>query len=115
MSVADVVVRRIDQSVDRHQMGETEYVIHMQFFHQALLVGGHGFRTQIELLTDDREWFAAHQHHGHLTLATGQRSEEHTSELQSLMSTSYAVFCLNKKKNQMPNPSEDNEQNKLLT
>src|SRR3546814_8018631 len=30
-----------------------------------------------------------------------QRSEEHTSELQSLMSISYAVFCLkNKKPNQ---------------
>src|SRR3546814_10479107 len=28
-----------------------------------------------------------------------QRSEEHTSELQSLMRTSYAVFCLKKKKN----------------
>src|SRR3546814_8198688 len=27
-----------------------------------------------------------------------QRSEEHTSELQSLMRTSYAVFCLKKKK-----------------
>src|SRR3546814_6843050 len=27
----------------------------------------------------------------------GSRSEEHTSELQSLMRTSYAVFCLNKK------------------
>src|SRR3546814_9110400 len=27
----------------------------------------------------------------------GRRSEEHTSELQSLMRTSYAVFCLNKK------------------
>src|SRR3546814_1588264 len=30
---------------------------------------------------------------------TAGRSEEHTSELQSLMRTSYAVFCLNKKKN----------------
>src|SRR3546814_9037324 len=27
----------------------------------------------------------------------GGRSEEHTSELQSLMRNSYAVFCLNKK------------------
>src|SRR3546814_7211573 len=27
------------------------------------------------------------------------RSEEHTSELQTLMRNSYAVFCLNKKKN----------------
>src|SRR3546814_4292672 len=28
---------------------------------------------------------------------TGGRSEEHTSELQSLMRISYAVFCLKKK------------------
>src|SRR3546814_3974439 len=31
--------------------------------------------------------------------AIGGRSEEHTSELQSLMRTSYAVFCLKKKNN----------------
>src|SRR3546814_1426471 len=30
-----------------------------------------------------------------------RRSEEHTSELQSLMRISYAVFCLKKKKNQI--------------
>src|SRR3546814_16726594 len=30
------------------------------------------------------------------------RSEEHTSELQSLMRISYAVFCLKKKKNVSP-------------
>src|SRR3546814_765765 len=30
--------------------------------------------------------------------AAGARSEEHTSELQSLMRISYAVFCLNKKR-----------------
>src|SRR3546814_7651761 len=34
--------------------------------------------------------------------ATGLRSEEHTSELQSLMRISYAVFCL-KKKNKYTN------------
>src|SRR3546814_7313192 len=33
--------------------------------------------------------------HGHCHAAT--RSEEHTSELQSLMRISYAVFCLKKK------------------
>src|SRR3546814_5941551 len=32
------------------------------------------------------------------TKAFGNRSEEHTSELQSLMRISYAVFCLKKKK-----------------
>src|SRR3546814_1149094 len=34
-----------------------------------------------------------------VTLADLDRSEEHTSELQSLMRISYAVFCLKKKKN----------------
>src|SRR3546814_10019487 len=32
------------------------------------------------------------------TACTATRSEEHTSELQSLMRISYAVFCLKKKK-----------------
>src|SRR3546814_10865515 len=35
--------------------------------------------------------------------ARATRSEEHTSELQSLMRISYAVFCLKKKKNQLHN------------
>src|SRR3546814_4788724 len=33
----------------------------------------------------------------------GERSEEHTSELQSLMRNSYAVFCLKKKKHSKRN------------
>src|SRR3546814_13632636 len=37
---------------------------------------------------------------GLLALGGGERSEEHTSELQSLMRISYAVFCLKKKKKQ---------------
>src|SRR3546814_7594195 len=36
-------------------------------------------------------------------LAAIIRSEEHTSELQSLMRISYAVFCLKKKKNNIYN------------
>src|SRR3546814_4514810 len=36
-------------------------------------------------------------------LQRGNRSEEHTSELQSLMRISYAVFCLKKKKNTRDN------------
>src|SRR3546814_942344 len=42
-------------------------------------------------------------HRDHRTRPGGsqeKRSEEHTSELQSLMRNSYAVFCLNKKKKQ---------------
>src|SRR3546814_2207360 len=33
--------------------------------------------------------------------ARDRRSEEHTSELQSLMRNSYAVFCLKKKKHEI--------------
>src|SRR3546814_8044515 len=36
------------------------------------------------------------------------RSEEHTSELQSLMRISYAVFCLKKKKNTRKNKKRHN-------
>src|SRR3546814_9493143 len=42
-------------------------------------------------------WVLALAPIGVLALAFG-RSEEHTSELQSLMRISYAVFCLKKKK-----------------
>src|SRR3546814_1578012 len=35
----------------------------------------------------------------HVLIGRASRSEEHTSELQSLMRTSYAVFCLKKKTN----------------
>src|SRR3546814_8893766 len=39
----------------------------------------------------------------------GGRSEEHTSELQSLMRISYAVFCLKKKKRTMITINNINE------
>src|SRR3546814_3972480 len=43
--------------------------------------------------------------------ATDCRSEEHTSELQSLMRISYAVFCLKKKKHRSEaQPIEHNTQ-----
>src|SRR3546814_9024288 len=42
------------------------------------------------------------------TSAASNSSEEHTSELQSLMRTSYAVFCLKKKnKNRTINPKRN--------
>src|SRR3546814_10052245 len=41
------------------------------------------------------------------TPARPGRSEEHTSELQSLMRISYAVFCLKKKNNKKTNYKRD--------
>src|SRR3546814_1769381 len=48
-------------------------------------------RTLTASQIDARDFLAAR--------AVEKRSEEHTSELQSLMRISYAVFCLNKKHN----------------
>src|SRR3546814_3963122 len=48
---------------------------------------------------------AAGQRHRVVAIVDGirrARSEEHTSELQSLMRISYAVFCLKKKKTKSP-------------
>src|SRR3546814_7778768 len=41
-----------------------------------------------------------HAQYYHWFASLADRSEEHTSELQSLMRISYAVFCLTKKKTQ---------------
>src|SRR3546814_7203546 len=49
---------------------------------------------------------------GHLVLGR-QRSEEHTSELQSLMRISYAVFCL-KKKTPLESPSYLNNSSSII-
>src|SRR3546814_6166047 len=42
----------------------------------------------------------------------GVRSEEHTSELQSLMRISYAVFCLKKKKQMRNNTRKEEKETK---
>src|SRR3546814_998244 len=61
----------------------------------------------LERLNGGRQWSGPRGHgramatqmaHDHMDKRYGlSRSEEHTSELQSLMRISYAVFCLNKK------------------
>src|SRR3546814_8475809 len=53
-----------------------------QLHHQAVIVI-EGLDADAEAVFPAQEW----------------RSEEHTSELQSLMRISYAIFCLKKKKN----------------
>src|SRR3546814_9458093 len=46
---------------------------------------------RVDMAAIQRDWPASFSE-------PGERSEEHTSELQSLMRISYAVFCLKKKK-----------------
>src|SRR3546814_10182745 len=52
-----------------------------------VIIGGYVLQRLIEGAF--LQWYGMHIH---------VRSEEHTSELQSLMRISYAVFCLKKKK-----------------
>src|SRR3546814_1621559 len=62
---------------------------------------GAGAHQGGELQGEDGNAASAQQQHRVASLQPSdvdQRSEEHTSELQSLMRISYAVFCLKKKK-----------------
>src|SRR3546814_9562079 len=81
---------------------------------QAVMPGIHthkidAVRRNIPLADGDPLLLEAYQHKieggsrrlvRHQRAANADRSEEHTSELQSLMRISYAVFCLKKKKKQ---------------
>src|SRR3546814_10763974 len=58
------------------------------------------FRVNVDNVANNNYWSSSLG--GYLVQGlprTFKRSEEHTSELQSLMRISYAVFCLIKKKN----------------
>src|SRR3546814_5703279 len=52
----------------------------------------------VNMLLDVSARHTAEIQAAHLAAVVASRSEEHTSELQSLMRISYAVFCLKKKK-----------------
>src|SRR3546814_1884097 len=53
------------------------------------------------------------RYQGLISMDIGERSEEHTSELQSLMRISYAVFCLKKKNTKQKYESIKQSMNKL--
>src|SRR3546814_6635284 len=63
----------------------------------------------VSVLVEPGQWVRAGQALAVIdrTVQTQQRSEEHTSELQSLMRISYAVFCLKK----TTNPASDDKKN----
>src|SRR3546814_5018381 len=63
----------------------------------ALLAGAYGFQYFAGLPPCEMCLWQRYPHFVAVALALA-RSEEHTSELQSLMRISYAVFCLKNKK-----------------
>src|SRR3546814_10827206 len=93
-------------------IGRCQHLINREHFRKA-----RGFSANLDVETRvlrvehveqrtaaDRKLLAIGQQQlvGRLALVD-ERSEEHTSELQSLMRISYAVFCLKKKKNKQKN------------
>src|SRR3546814_4713231 len=77
--------------------GLSVYVI----FAIVVVLGGLALRSVTVLLTPLMPIWDLFTWANYEVIATYPRSEEHTSELQSLMRSSYAVFCLKKKKKQI--------------
>src|SRR3546814_1089660 len=62
---------------------------------------GQSIRSVMQELQENKEFIqlvSDHDIHTMIKAIRNVKSEEHTSELQSLMRISYAVFCLKKKK-----------------
>src|SRR3546814_9036962 len=68
-------------------------------------------RTRPRCATRIPDWRLRPAHHS----GANQRSEEHTSELQSLMRISYAVFCLKKKTQPLVNTTKTVQTNNLVS
>src|SRR3546814_3360091 len=77
----------IQRAIDKASKGDGENYEEIRYEG----FGPGGVSLIIEALTDNRNRTVTN-------VRTAVRSEEHTSELQSLMRISYAVFCLKKKK-----------------
>src|SRR3546814_1873559 len=88
------------QARDTEEVGE----------HRMTVLGGDAFGVELDAV--DRQLAMAEPHDRAIVARRVdredggnvddlQRSEEHTSELQSLMRISYAVFCLKKKKEKL--------------
>src|SRR3546814_8086980 len=94
---ADILVpqRRMGRDERSHQRLALGVVGQCQF---DAVASQPGFFTHEGLVFADHHPRDAVQHDRTAAHRARARSEEHTSELQSLMRISYAVFCLKKKK-----------------
>src|SRR3546814_10909744 len=88
-------LRLFDVQDFQHVLGRQRFEIEPV---RRVVIGRHGFGVAV-----DHDRFIARIGEREAGMATAIRSEEHTSELQSLMRTSYAVFCLKKKKTKSTN------------
>src|SRR3546814_5324553 len=95
--LAHHIARELDRELIVHTasdllskwVGDTEQRIAEMFYRAAERA------DEVVLLLDEADTFLKER--SSASTSREQRSEEHTYELQSLMRTSYAVFCLKKK------------------
>src|SRR3546814_5978080 len=80
-----VFTQQLDCLGQHNRFDAVTHVVQMPLCQHLHLRATQNFQTKIQVL-------------GVVELAGQVRSEEHTSELRSLMRISYAVFCLKKKK-----------------
>src|SRR3546814_6621322 len=99
----DKVGRMIWVFISKGQSEEEPHVVrYVQFpLHNGRIVAQRTLRTRSQAVSGQcqHQRLSKHADIGGFPYATPVRSEEHTSELQSLMRISYAVFCLKKKHN----------------
>src|SRR3546814_10150771 len=81
---------------ERHALLGVEVIFYPEFLASGVHPHIRMRTVAVHVAPGTRQAALAH-HVGDLMRAFGIRSEEHTSELQSLMRISYAVFCLHKK------------------
>src|SRR3546814_1296543 len=101
----DASLAALDASL-QSQTGDTAQV------RMRYLLGGQPVDTVVEVERLDGRWYLSDVlRHARAalerpaTVVPATRSEEHTSELQSLMRISYAVFCLKKKQPKNTHPT----------
>src|SRR3546814_6783870 len=87
-----------DDQVIAQRLEEGDAVLEHHVGGGVLAAGGHGAHVDA---------VAAQRVHADAVAQQRARSEEHTSELQSLMRISYAVFCLKKKKKKIITQNND--------
>src|SRR3546814_4387049 len=92
---ADAAIGEIGRRLIRFSQRNSNYLSHAKDEWAIAFPGDDEMQAQMgEHVLDMVAMFGLEGHSGF----SASRSEEHTSELQSLMRISYAVFCLKKKR-----------------
>src|SRR3546814_2913736 len=96
----DVDQIALRQDIDRRQLSGSRAAVRRQQVDPDKRAGrgGAGQDIAADIRADKRSAQCGGRIAADAAQSAGQRSEEHTSELQSLMRISYAVFCLKTKK-----------------